>query len=131
MSRWFLALTVLGAAAHSWAASNDFRSVTFTVDNMDRYGVPRSWLVPLGVVKAAGALGILAGLRVRPIGITASASLIAFYLGAVVTVLRARMYSHLGYPTPFLLLAAATLLSQLKQQNGTTIPTADQHKINS
>ena len=85
--------------------------------------VPESWLTTLATLKAAGALGLLVGIAVPLIGTTtagismaaaaigtaAAVGLILFFVGAVITHLRARDYS-LVPATVFLLLAVATLV---------------------
>lgn len=63
----------------------------------------------LGILKAAGALGLLVGIRVPLIGIAAAAGLVLFFVAAIITHLRARDDS-LGLAVAFLLLAAAPLL---------------------
>ncbi len=76
---------------------------------MRKYGVPEWTLLPLAVIKLIGAVGLLIGLAVPPIALAAAAGLTVYFLGAVVTVIRARWYSHIIYPLPFLLLAVSSL----------------------
>lgn len=104
------AVTVAGNIA---AATANFTRAGWILDNMNSYGVPRSWLPWLGLAKAAGAVGILVGFFVPPLGIAAAAGLVLFFVGAVITVLRARFFSHLQFPGTFLLLASGTLALQL------------------
>lgn len=56
---------------------------------MARAGVPESWMTMLGILKAAGALGLLAGIGVPLIGTAAAAGLILFFVAAIITHLRA------------------------------------------
>ncbi|MGH3721810.1 MAG: DoxX family protein [Pseudonocardiaceae bacterium] len=109
----YVVVAVLAAAANIYAATVDFMRADFILENMTKYGVPHSWLFPLGAIKAAGAVGLLVGIEVPPIGATAAAGLSLYYVGAIVTVLRAHRSTHVRYPTPFLLLAAATLVLQI------------------
>ncbi|MFL5578553.1 MAG: DoxX family protein [Gemmatimonadaceae bacterium] len=113
MSTAFVVVTVLAAAIYAYAAYVDFTGAEWVVDNMTKYGVPHSWLFLLGVLKAAGALGLLIGLAVPLIGAAAAIGLVVYFVGAIVTVVRARWYSHLGYPALFLLPAAASLVLRL------------------
>jgi len=76
---------------------------------MTKLGVPDSWLTPLGVLKAAGALGLLVGIGIPWIGTAAAVGLTLFFVGALITHVRARDYSF-GFPLMFLLLAVAALL---------------------
>ena len=94
---------------NAYAAYVDFSGPEWILHNMTRYGVPRSWLFLLGVLKAVGALGLLVGIAVPMIGSAAALGLVAYFVGAIVTVVRARCYSHIGYPIAFLLPAAAAL----------------------
>ncbi|WP_323184914.1 DoxX family protein [Kitasatospora purpeofusca] len=55
--------------------------------------MPRSWWGPLALAKLAGAAGLLVGLVVPALGVAAAVGLILYFLGAVVTCLRARSYS--------------------------------------
>lgn len=105
----YVVATVLAAAAALLAAGIDVLRADWVRANMRAYGVPESWLSPLAVVKAVGGAGLLAGLAVPPIGVAAAAGLVVYFLGAVLTVLRARWYTHVGYPLPYLVLAAASL----------------------
>jgi uncharacterized membrane protein YphA (DoxX/SURF4 family) len=74
---------------------------------MAKVGVSESWITTLGVLKAAGALGLLIGIRVPTVGI-AAAGLVLFFIGAIITHLRGHDYSF-GLAIVFLLLAIATL----------------------
>ncbi|WP_410567260.1 DoxX family protein [Amycolatopsis sp. cmx-4-61] len=105
----YLLLTLVAAAACLYAAAVDILRAGWVLDNMAKYGVPPSWLLPLGLLKAVGAVGLLAGLAVPVLGIAAAVGLILFFLGAVVTVTRAHWYSHLLYPVSFLVLAGGSL----------------------
>jgi hypothetical protein len=109
-----LIVVAITAIANIWAAANDFSRPNWLLANMSKVGVARSSLVPLGLLKAAGGLGLLVGIAVPTVGLIAAGGLILFFLGAIVTHLRARDYS-LGYGAPilFLLLAAASLILQL------------------
>ncbi len=71
-----------------------------------RKRVPRSWAFPLGALKAAGALGLLAGLVVPPLGTAAAICLVLFFVGAVVAHVRAR-YRRVANVTVFLVLVLA------------------------
>jgi hypothetical protein len=79
---------------------------------MAKAGVPESWMTTLGVLKTAGALGLLVGIDVPVIGIAAAVGLIVFFVGAIIAHLRGRDYS-LGPAMLFLLLAVAALAARL------------------
>lgn len=113
MSTAYVVVAVVTAAANIAAAVADFRRAGWILRNMTAYRIPHSWIHPLGAAKAAGALGLLAGLAVPALGTVAAACLVLYFIGAVATVVRARVYPHLLYPGVFLLLAAASLTLNL------------------
>ena len=74
--------------------------------------MPESWLPILATLKAVGALGLLVGIGVPPIGIAAAVGLTLFYIGAIVAHLRAREYT-IGPAGAYLLLAAIALVLRM------------------
>jgi hypothetical protein len=109
----YIVVTILAAAANLHAASNDFRRAEWILASMTRLGVPLSQLSWLGWLKVSGALGLLVGIGVPAIGVAAAAGLTLFFVGAVVTAMRARWYAHLPVPAVWLLLAVAALVLRL------------------
>lgn len=109
----YVVVTVIAAIANSYAAANDFIRPKWLLANMAKLGVRESWLTKLGLLKAAGALGVLVGIRVPLIGVAAAVGLILFFVGAIVTHLRSHDYYSLGTPIGFLLLAIAALMLEL------------------
>jgi DoxX-like family len=63
----------------------------------------------LAGLRAAGALGLIVGLGVPLIGAAAAVALILYFVGAIITHLRAHWYS-IGYPGFYGLLAAGSLV---------------------
>ena len=108
----YIVVTVLAAAANAFSARLDFVRFKQIIINMARVGVPESWITILGVLKAAGALGLLIGIGVPLIGIAAGVGLVLFFVAAIITHLRARDYSF-GLAVIFLLLAVAALILRL------------------
>jgi len=104
----YVIVTLLAAAANIFSAALDFIRYKQILINMARVGVPDSWITILGTLKAAGAIGLLIGLGVPLIGTAAAAGLVLFFVGAIITHLRARDYSF-GLAVVFLLLAVAAL----------------------
>lgn len=109
----YVVITVLAAVATTLAATVDFIRPQWLLVTMTKVGVPHSWLFPLGALKAAGAVGLLVGLGVPPIGVAAAIGLILFFVGAITTHLRAHDEYSLPYPAAFLLLALGSLALQL------------------
>ena len=108
----YIVVTVLAAAANVFSATLDFIRYKQILINMAKVGVSESWLTTLGILKAAGALGLLVGIRVPLIGIAAAIGLVLFFLAAAITHLRAHDYSF-GLAVVFLLLAVAALVVQV------------------
>ena len=105
----YLIVTVLAAAANIFSATLDFIRFKQILINMAKVGVSESWLTMFGALKAAGALGLLVGIRVPLIGIAAAVGLVLFFVGAIITHLRVRDYSF-GLAIVFLLIAVAALV---------------------
>jgi hypothetical protein len=108
----YLIVTILSAAANIFSATCDFVRYEKVSIAMAKAGVPESWMTTLGVLKAAGALGLLVGIVVPLIGTAAAVGLILFFVGAIIAHLRGRDYS-LGPAILFLLLAVAALVLRL------------------
>ena len=73
-------------------------------------GRPGRWSWPwLGTAKTAGAAGLLVGLVVPVIGLAAGIGLVVYFTGAIVTVVRARWYSHIPYPLVYVAPVIASL----------------------
>jgi ABC-type multidrug transport system permease subunit len=110
----FIIVTVFTAAANTYAAIVDFRRPQWVLDNMTKWGGSHSWLFTLGALKAASALGLLVGIGVPLIGVAAAVGLVLFFVGAIAVVIGAHWYSHLPWPTTYLLLAIGSLALRLK-----------------
>jgi DoxX-like family len=113
MSTAYLAVAGLAVAANGFsgvAAMVHFKPI---VPAMLRAGVPESWLTfPIGVLKTAGALGLLFGLLGVPlVGTAAAFGLVLFFVCALYTHVRASDYSPQFFlANGFLVLAVATLV---------------------
>ncbi|MDI5981120.1 DoxX family protein [Amycolatopsis magusensis] len=103
MSTTYVLVTIFAAAFVAFSAVAVFLHFKFVVEPLAQYGVPRSWWPWLGTAKAAGALGLVAGLFVPWLGVAAGIGLVLYFAGAELTVLRARAYAHI--PAPLLYLA--------------------------
>ena len=106
----YVVVSLMAIAANTFAATADFMRLKFVLITAAKAGVPESWLPMLGILKAAGALGLLVGLIGVPlIGTAAAVGLILFFVCAIIAHLRARDYS-IGPAVTFLLLAMAALV---------------------
>src|SRR5689334_755824 len=110
MNTTFIAITVTTAVVTAAIAVADLVPAKFVLANSAEVGVPRSWLPALGAAKLAGAAGLIVGLLgLRALGIAAAVSLVLFFVGAVITHLRARVLYNIAFPGAFLCLSATAL----------------------
>jgi uncharacterized membrane protein YphA (DoxX/SURF4 family) len=82
------------------------------VENLTGLGVPLAWLPRLAAAEIAGGIGVLVGLKVAPLGIAAAIGLVAYFVGAVITHLRAKD-KNFAPPAALALLAAAALVLRI------------------
>ena len=61
----YIVVTLLAAAANVFSAVCDFVRYKQVSIAMARAGVPESWMTMLGILKAAGALGLLSASACR------------------------------------------------------------------
>jgi hypothetical protein len=72
-------------------------------------GVPLSMSPLLAALKFAGALGLLAGIYYRPLGIAAAIGVVLYFLGAVVAHLRAQDVKGILGPAVLALVSTSPL----------------------
>jgi uncharacterized membrane protein YphA (DoxX/SURF4 family) len=87
-----------------------FRRHEQVVTTITGLGVPLSWFPLLGAAEVAGAVGLLVGLAVPPVGIAAAIGVIVYFIGAVITHLRAGDHALVAPLVPGLLAVAALAL---------------------
>lgn len=75
------------------------------VEMIGGLGVPLSLLPVLALLEIAGAVGLIAGLWVQPLGIAAGTGVVLYFIGAVITHVRA--HDREFVPAIFLGLVAA------------------------
>ncbi|MFD9880361.1 DoxX family protein [Streptomyces alboflavus] len=98
MSTAHVVVTLVAAAMTGFSAASVFLRTKWVVEPMADYGIPMAWLPWLGAAKAAGALGLVAGLFLPVVGAAAGIGLVLYFAGAVVAVVRARWYAHIPFP---------------------------------
>ncbi|MGF1431171.1 DoxX family protein [Kitasatospora sp. LaBMicrA B282] len=114
MSVAHVVVTVLAALFAGYSGYAVLTKAAWVVTALKEYRVPASWWPWLGVAKVAGATGMLVGLLLPPLGVLAGACLVLYFLGAALTVARAKVYAHIPYPLVYLVpVAAALVLGQL------------------
>lgn len=113
MSVGYVVVTVLAALMVGFSAGSVFFGAKWVVEPLADYGVPRSWWTWLGAAKAAGATGLLVGLAVPLIGAVAGIGLVLYFTGAVITVVRARSYTHVPFPLVYVAPVVGSLVMGL------------------
>jgi len=110
MHSTYLVTIFLAAAANFDAGICDFTRPRWLLSNVKRLKIVERWLPTLGVLKLLGAAGLLTGVAIPQIGLAAAAGLVLYFVGAVVTVLRARWYANLPFPLTWLALAIGSFV---------------------
>ncbi|WP_369365646.1 DoxX family protein [Streptomyces sp. CG4] len=93
-----IVVTLLAALMAGFSGAVLLMRAQWIVKALTDYRVPQAWWTLLGVAKAAGAVGLVVGLFVPVIGVLAGIGLVLYFLGAAVTVARARWYTHIPFP---------------------------------
>ena len=112
----YLVITILAALANGYAACLNFVGAESVKVVADRVRVSREWMVPFGMVLAAGAVGLLTGFAVPVLGTAAAIGLVLYFICAVTAHLRVRD-RQVGGAVFFLLLAAAALTTDIAYHN--------------
>jgi hypothetical protein len=105
-----LASVFTGIAAVTYLIGHDYPKA-----QADMKRIPRSWVPRLGLVLAAGSLGLLAGFAVPLLGTVAAAGLVLYFIGALIAHLRVGSRRLAGWAV-FFLTAVAALIVNLSYQ---------------
>lgn len=98
------------AAALVASATAKLTKADRVVESITGVGVPLGWFPWLAVTELAGALGLLVGLGVEPLGIAAGIGVVLYFVGAVIAHVRVKDYAGAAAPAPLLVVAAAALV---------------------
>lgn len=86
----YVAVTAVAAIAYAYAAVLNFSHSKSVAEVAERLRVPVSWMARLGLLLAAGSLGLVAGFAVPALGAAAACGLILYFLCAAGAHIRAR-----------------------------------------
>ena len=111
-----MVITILAALAHGYAAVLNFVGAESVKVVADRVHVSQKWMVPFGILLAAGAGGLLVGFAVPTLGAAAAGCLVLYFIGALSAHIRARDHG-VGGAVSFLTLAVAALAATLAYHN--------------
>jgi hypothetical protein len=112
----YTVITILAAAANSYAAVLNFAGAESVKLVARKVQVSQRWMIPFGVLLASGAVGLLIGLALPPLGIAAAIGLTLYFICALSAHLRVRD-TAIGGPVTFLVLAVAALIFDLGYRN--------------
>ncbi|MGI5449656.1 DoxX family protein [Streptomyces sp. CA-243310] len=108
----YVAIAALLALTLAASATLTLRRNETILANMRKVAVPDSLLPTLAALKAAGAVGLVVGMWVAPLGVAAAAGVTLYFIGAVVSHLRVKDYD-LAPAAVLTLLSAAALALRL------------------
>ena len=119
MATGYVAVTAVGAVAYGYAAVLNFTHNESVTEVATRLRVPVSWMVRLGVLLAAGSIGLVAGFAVPVFGTAAACGLVLYFLCAAGAHIRARDTRLLNWVNwcAFFALALAALVVDLAYRN--------------
>ena len=103
----YVTVTVLASVFNGFAAVTYLIGHEYPKAQADMKRVPRSWVPVLGMLLAAGSLGLLAGFAVPLLGTIAAAGLVLYFLGALVAHLRVGSRNLVGWAGFFATAVAA------------------------
>ncbi len=84
----YVTVTVLGAVFNAAAAVTYLIGHEYPKTQADMKGISRKWVPVLGLLLAAGAVGLVAGLAVPLLGTLAASGLVLYFVGAITAHLR-------------------------------------------
>ena len=93
----YLTVTIVAAVFTGIAAVTYLIGHEYPKAQADMKRIPRSWVPILGVLLAAGSLGLLAGFAVPLLGTLAAAGLVLYFLGALIAHLRVGSRKLVGW----------------------------------
>jgi DoxX-like protein len=103
-----VAALLTGSAAGTYLIGHDYPRA-----QADMKRIPRSWVPVLGLLLAAGTVGLLVGLAVPPVGIAAAAGLVVYFTGALIAHLRVGSRDLVGWAVFFTTVLAALVITVL------------------
>ena len=113
----YIVITTLAAVAYGYAAFLNFVGAESVKLVAEKVHVSSRWMVPLGILLASGASGLLLGFAVPALGIAAGIGLVLYFVCALSAHVRVRD-TGVGGALSFLVLAVATVVTNVGYHNG-------------
>ncbi|MEC3915686.1 DoxX family protein [Nocardia sp. CDC160] len=112
----YLVITAITIVINGGMAVADLARAEFVRANSAAVRFPESLIPTAGVLKAAGAIGLLLGLfGFRIIGIAAAIGLLVYFVLALAVHVRERVFGNIAFPGAYFAFAAASLAMALAQ----------------
>jgi len=103
----YVTVTVIAAVFTGIAAVTYLIGHEYPKAQADMKRIPRSWVPVLGMLLAAGSLGLVAGFAVPLLGTLAAVGLVLYFVGALVAHLRVGSRNLVGWAVFFTTVVAA------------------------
>jgi hypothetical protein len=107
----YLTVTLLAAVFTAIASVTYLMGHAYPKAQLDMKRLPQSWMPMLGVILAAGSLGLVAGFAVPLVGELAAAGLVLYFVGALIAHLRVGSRDLVGWAVFFVTVVAALVLN--------------------
>ena len=92
----YVTVSVLGVVFNGTAAVTYLIGHEYPKTQADMKGIPRKWVPVLGMLLAAGTVGLLAGFAVPLLGTLAACGLVLYFIGAIFAHLRVGSHDVAG-----------------------------------
>lgn len=112
----YVLISTLAALANGYAASLNFAHAESVKVVADRVRVSQRWMIPFGMLLAGGAVGLIVGFVVPPLGTAAAIGLVLYFVCALCAHIRVHDRG-VGGAVGFLALALAALVIDLVYHN--------------
>ena len=103
----YVTVTILAAVFNGFAAVTYLIGHEYPKAQADMKRIPRSWVPVLGMMLAAGSLGLVAGFAVPVLGTIAAAGLVLYFAGAFIAHMRVGSRKLVGWAIFFATAVAA------------------------
>ena len=107
----YATVTILGSVLFGSAAVFYLIGHEFPKSQLDMKGLPRSWGPVLGMMLAAGSLGLLGGFVIPMLGTLAAAALVLYFTGALLAHLRVDSRDLVNWAVFFAVAVAAFIVN--------------------
>jgi len=107
----YVTVTIIASVFSGIAAVTYLIGHEYPKAQADMKRIPRSWVPVLGVLLAAGSLGLAAGFAVPLLGTLAAVGLVLYFLGALIAHLRVGSRQLVGWAVFFSIAVAALVVN--------------------